>query len=176
MRDLVALTGPTGSGKTSVLAAIAGQVSNIAGMITTVGGGALDLADVAWAAQRPLLLPGTLGENIALAAPAASEKQIAAVAERVGLGPLLVARGGLDLVLDHRGSGLSGGERRRVGLARALLSGRPLLICDEPTADLDVDSAAEIVALLKAVSRERAVLVATHDPTLIAVARTEVAL
>lgn len=174
--DFVALTGPTGSGKTSTLTAIAGQVTDIAGTIATAGGGALDPADIAWAAQRPLLLPGTLGENIALAAPDATPERIAAIAEHVGLGPLMAERGGLDLVLDHRGSGLSGGERRRVGLARALLSGRPLLICDEPTADLDADSAADIIALLAAVSRERAVLVATHDPDLIAAARIEVAL
>ena len=174
--DFVALTGPTGSGKTSTLAAIAGQVSDVAGTIATAGGGALDPAEIAWAAQQPLLLPGTLGENIALAAPEATTGQIAAVAERVGLGPLMAARGGLDLMLDHRGSGLSGGERRRVGLARALLSGRPLLICDEPTADLDADSAAGIIALLVAVSGERAVLVATHDPALVTAARIEVAL
>ncbi|MGL1701344.1 ATP-binding cassette domain-containing protein, partial [Vibrio parahaemolyticus] len=64
--DLVALTGPTGSGKSSLLAAIAGQLSPAAGTVATAGGGALDPADVAWAAQAPLLLPGTLAENIAL--------------------------------------------------------------------------------------------------------------
>lgn len=174
--DLVALTGPTGSGKTSTLAAIAGQLTDIAGTVATASGAVLDPIEIAWAAQRPLLLPGTLAENIALAAPAAGRTEIAAVARRVGLGPLLDARGGLDLMLDHRGSGLSGGERRRVGLARALLSGRPLLLCDEPTADLDAESAAAIIALLVDVARERSVLVATHDPALIAAARLEIAL
>ena len=174
--DLVALTGPTGSGKTSTLAAIAGQVGDIDGCVTTAGGGALDAADIAWAAQRPLLLPGTLGENIGLAAPDASETEIVMVAERVGLGEVMASRGGLALAIDHRGSGLSGGERRRIGLARALLSRRPLLLCDEPTADLDADSAAGIIALLAEIARERAVLVATHDPALVAAARLEVAL
>ena len=174
--DLVALTGPTGSGKTSTLAAIAGQVIDIEGRIVTKGGGTLNPDDIAWAAQRPLLLPGTLGENVALAAPDASDTEIAMVAERVGLGEVMAARGGLGLIIDHSGSGLSGGERRRIGIARALLSRRPLLICDEPTADLDAESAAEIIALLVEIARERAVLVATHDPELVAAARLEVAL
>ena len=174
--DLVALTGHTGSGKSSLLAAIAGQVAPAGGTVTTVRGGALDPADIAWAAQTPLLLPGTLAENIALARPDATPDEIARVAGRVGLDAVIAARGGLGLVLDHRGSGLSGGERRRIGLARALLSRRPLLLCDEPTADLDADSAAAIVALLREVAAERAVLVATHDPALAAAARLVVAL
>ena len=66
-------------------------------------------------------------------------------------------------MLDHRGSGLSGGERRRIGLARALLANRPILLCDEPTADLDPPSARHILALLVDLARTRAVVVATHD-------------
>jgi ATP-binding cassette subfamily C protein CydD len=90
---------------------------------------------------------------------------------------MLVQRGaGLDLALDHRGSGLSGGERRRLGLARALLADRPLLLADEPTADLDEAGAAAITELLRAVAAERAVIVATHDPHLIAAVDAEVRL
>ncbi|PTS80487.1 cysteine ABC transporter permease [Sphingomonas sp. HMWF008] len=175
--DLVVLTGPTGSGKSSLLAAIAGQCASSGGSVTTVSGHALDPAEIAWAAQRPLLLPGTLAENIALAAPHATRDAIQAAACRVGLDALLRDRPeGLDLVIDHRGSGLSGGERRRIGLARAILSGRPLLLCDEPTADLDSISAAAIRALLLELARERCVLVATHDPDLTAAARLTVAL
>ncbi len=167
---MVVLTGPTGSGKTSVLAAIAGQIAPGGGSATP-----LDPAAIAWAAQRPLVLPGTLRDNLTLAAPGAEDVAILAAARAVGLDALLAARG-LDLVLDHRGSGLSGGERRRLGLARALLANRPLLLCDEPTADLDDASAAAIVALLQAEAKRRAVVVATHDARLVAVAACEVAL
>ncbi|GAM04419.1 cysteine ABC transporter permease/ATP-binding protein [Novosphingobium sp. MBES04] len=173
---IVALSGPSGSGKTSTLAAIAGQIEASSGRITTFAGHPLDPANVAWAAQRPLLLPGSLRRNLALAAPKACDAAVLVAARRVGLGPLLEKRGGLDLVIDHKGSGLSGGERRRIGLARALLSGRPLLLCDEPTADLDAASAAQIVAVLQELSRERALLVATHDETVRAIAQQEIAL
>ncbi|QDK34441.1 cysteine ABC transporter permease [Sphingomonas sp. IC081] len=174
--DLVALTGPTGSGKTSTLAAIAGQVAPNSGQICDRVGAPLVSSQIAWAAQRPLLLTGTLGENLALAAPDAPREEILAVAERVGLGAMLARRGGLDMAIDHNGSGLSGGERRRIGLARAILSDRPLLLCDEPTADLDTASAAAIVALLSDLSRRRCILVATHDPAMTAAARQEIAL
>jgi ATP-binding cassette, subfamily C, bacterial CydD len=229
MTGMVALTGPTGSGKTSLLAAIAGHIVPGAGSLrflspeeasdrlshqppsrlreglgegesgsrampsgpaphvapspipsrTREGGvSAADNNDpIAWAAQHPLILPGTLRDNLALAAPGASNAELLAAIDRVGLSPMLAHRGaGLDLPLDHRGSGLSGGERRRLGLARALLADRPLLLADEPTADLDAESAAAITALLRAVGTERAVIVATHDPRLIAAADVEVTL
>lgn len=169
---LLALTGPTGSGKTSLLAAIAGQVAPSGGTITP-----LAPQVIAWAAQHPLILPGTLRDNLALAAPDATDADLLAGIERVGLAPMLAQRGAtLDLPLDHRGSGLSGGERRRLGLARALLADRPLLLADEPTADLDDASADAITALLRAVAAERAVIVATHDPRLVAIADAEVSL
>ncbi|MBL7439415.1 cysteine ABC transporter permease, partial [Escherichia coli] len=75
----------------SLLAAIAGQLSPAAGTVATAGGGALDPADVAWAAQAPLLLPGTLAENIALARPDATRDEIAQVAGRVGLDAVMAA-------------------------------------------------------------------------------------
>lgn len=175
-QDLVALTGPTGSGKTSTLAAIAGQIVPASGHVVGSDDAPLGNGLVAWAAQRPLLVTGSLGRNLALAAPDATRDDILAVAEKVGLSPLLAERGGLDMAIDHAGSGLSGGERRRIGLARALLSGRPLLLCDEPTADLDAASAAAIVALLIDLSRTHCVLVATHDPAVVAAARQEIAL
>lgn len=167
---LFVLTGPTGSGKTSLLAAIAGQVAPASGSVTAIAPG-----DIGWAAQRPLLLPGSVRDNLLLGRPDASEEDLHAAIHAVGLDPLVAARG-LDLMLDHMGAGLSGGERRRLGLARAIVAGRPLLLADEPTADLDADSAGAIAELLSRLSRERAVIVASHDPMMIARADREIAL
>jgi len=174
--DFVALTGPSGSGKTSVLAALAGQLDMASGNASQPGDALLLPEQIAWSAQKPLLVPGTLRENLALAAPEATPEAVEAVARRVGLGPVMDRRGGLALVLDHRGSGLSGGERRRIGLARAILSGRPAIFCDEPTADLDAASAQGIIAVLADLSQDHCLLVATHDPAVAAAARVEVRL
>lgn len=168
---LIALTGPTGSGKTSLLAACAGQVAPSDGSVT-----AIHPDDIAWAAQRPLVIPGTLRDNLTLARPDADASAILEVCRRVGLDRLVDARGGIDLVLDHRASGLSGGELRRLGLARALLSGRALLLCDEPTADLDAASAARITQMLAELAETHAIVVATHDMALAAYAQAEVRL
>ncbi|WP_443969628.1 ABC transporter ATP-binding protein/permease [Sphingobium sp. CR28] len=178
--ELVALTGPTGSGKTSLLHLLVGLAPLSAG---TLSAGAEPLVpgaanqQIGWAGQHVVLLPGTLAENIALAEPGASREAVAAAAARAGLAPLLAARpDGLDIWIDSRGSGLSGGERRRIALARALLADRPVLLLDEPTADLDSETAASIIAVLRELAGTRAILAATHDPALIAAASRKVAI
>lgn len=173
---IIALLGPTGSGKTSVLAAIAGQIVPADGTICAAGSACgADASSIAWAAQRPLLLPGTLAQNLALARPDATREAILEAATMVGLGALLMRRG-LDLPIDPGGAGLSGGERRRIGIARAILSDRPLILLDEPTADLDAASAAEIATLIERLGRERALIIATHDSQLVPLAQAVVRL
>ena len=163
---LVALTGPSGSGKSTILHAIAGLLPLEAGQIGWAAGAP---PRIGWAGQNVLILPGTLAGNIALGRPDADAGAILAAAEAAGLEELVRTRG-FDLPLDHSGSGLSGGERRRVGLARAILSGRPLLLLDEPTADLDAAAADRIRATIARLAGERAVIVATHDALLAALA------
>jgi ATP-binding cassette subfamily C protein CydD len=163
---LVCVTGPTGSGKTSLLAAIAGQVPPTEGSLETLAPEA-----IAWAGQVPLLLPTTLEDNLRLGRPDADPAALTAAVRAVGLDTLLARRtDGLATEIDHHGAWLSGGERRRLGLARALVADRALLLADEPTADLDAASAEQIVALLVAEATRRAVIVATHDERLAAAA------
>lgn len=176
---LHAVTGATGSGKSSLLLALVGQAPLEQGQILGASGalqpGAFNAA-VGWAGQAVALLPGSLRHNLALGgAPTESDAAMYAQLERLGLGAMLARREGLDTMLDHRGSGLSGGERRRLGLARAILSGRPILLLDEPTADLDSASAAAVRAVLATLARERLVIVATHDADLVAMAQTRCA-
>jgi ATP-binding cassette subfamily C protein CydD len=170
---LTAIIGPTGTGKSTLLAAILGLTPASGGQVEIAGRplatGAL--ANAAWAGQAPVFLPGTLLENLMAAGPEVTPAEALTMAERVGLAGALAARaGGANTVLDERGSGLSGGERRRLALARALLKPSPLLLLDEPTADLDAASEGEMIALIRGLTPARTVIIATHSQALIDVA------
>ena len=177
---MTAIRGPSGAGKSSILHALLGLAPLASGRILVDGEEAapgLLPGRIGWAGQSVALLPGTLADNIRAACPSADDAVVEAAARRAGLGPLIAARGqGISLPLDHRGSGLSGGERRRIGIARVLLKDAPLWLLDEPTADLDMFSAASIAETLKAAAKGRTVLLATHSAELAALAGEEIVL
>lgn len=171
---IVALVGSSGSGKSSLLHLLLGLAPMSEGRVSI---GDHDLAEIgsiapiaAWMGQSPLILPGTIGSNIALADPSASIERVAEVARTAGLSPMLLARGGLGAVIDARGSGLSGGERRRIALARALLKPAPVLLLDEPTAHLDADSEARLIEAIARACTGRTTIIATHSARLAAIA------
>jgi ATP-binding cassette subfamily C protein CydD len=167
--SVTALVGPTGCGKTTLLRALLGQGQVISGGIRIDDAPLADMAQsIAWVSQHPPILAGSLRDNL-LAGAQADAAALARAVEIVGLAPLVAARG-LNARLDERGSGLSGGERRRIGLARAVLKDAPLWLLDEPTADLDAASEAELIALMPDLFRGRTVLLSSHSPRLCALA------
>lgn len=173
---VTALTGPTGSGKTSLLRLLTGQGRLTAGHITVDNQPLDDLsASVAWVSQHPPILTGTLRENLCFGNREATDGDIARAVAATGL-DTVVRRRGLDQRLNERGSGLSGGERKRIGLARALLRDAPVLVLDEPTADLDEDAEAELLEQLPGVFAGRTVILSTHSPRLAALATQKVQL
>ena len=150
--ESVALTGPSGAGKSTLASLLLGLEAPTTGRVLVDGVdlSACDLeawrSRLGWLPQRPTLLRATVAENIRLGDPTADLDRVEVAAARAGADRFV--RGlpdGYDTVVGDGGRPLSPGQVRRVGLARAFLRDAPLLILDEPTADLDPDSA-EIVA------------------------------
>ncbi|MCI1032520.1 ATP-binding cassette subfamily C protein CydC [Raoultella sp. BIGb0149] len=111
--------------------------------------------------QRVHLFSATLRDNLLLAAPQASDAHLVNILERVGLGKLL-DDSGLNGWLGEGGRQLSGGELRRLAIARALLHDAPLMLLDEPTEGLDATTESQILDLLAEVMKEKTVLMVTH--------------
>lgn len=156
--ERLAVVGPSGCGKSALLEAVAGWIRPQAGVIAMARG-----IRPGHAGQRPYLFQGSLADNLRLAGPA-SEAELLAAAEAAQV--LRFARHlprGLDTQVGERGFGLSGGEARRVALARALLRGPRLLLLDEPTAFLDPEAEEALLQALAVHAPGCTVLVATHS-------------
>lgn len=121
---------------------------------------------IAYLSQQTMLLPMSIADNLRLPNPTASDDKLWQILAQVGLKPLIKALPNqLDTQLGERGSGLSGGQQRRLAIAQLLLQDAQLWLLDEPTEHLDSDTAAEINALLQQVTRGKTVLWVTHDAT-----------
>ena len=171
--DFVALMGPSGSGKTTLLNLIGG-IDKASGGEVVVGGqelGAMSSGELArWRAanigfvfQFYNLLPVLTAErNVEL--PLLLTKLSAAQRRKNALTALEVV--GLSDRAKHKPGELSGGQQQRVAIARAIVADAPILVCDEPTGDLDRDNADEILELLDILSRDhgKTIVMVTHDP------------
>jgi ATP-binding cassette subfamily C protein CydC len=172
----VALLGPSGSGKSTVMALLL-RFRDYGGSIT-LGGTELrclasDQARRLFSAlpQQPHLFNATIGENILLARPEASQEELWLALADSGLSRWVEGLPqGLDTPVGEGGCKISGGEARRIALARALLKDAPLLLLDEPTEGLDVETEREMVARLAERTRGKTVLLATHRPACLAMA------
>jgi ATP-binding cassette subfamily C protein CydD len=171
---VVALSGPSGSGKSSLLAAIRGALP-ADGSVLVPGRTELSVPErTTWVDQRPRLVRGTVAENVALSAdPDAAAVRSALAAVGLGLDPGLPVGSG--------GAGLSGGQAQRVAVARGLYRAArlrtPLVLLDEPTSALDAESEALVVAAARRLADAGAVVVvASHRPAVVAAADVVVAI
>ncbi len=168
--DTVALRGRSGVGKSTLLDAVAGLAPLAGGRITVLG------ADVAtWpedqlrahltlVPQRAALIGGTIRDNLALARDRLDDDSAWSALRAVSLDHVAGPRGGLDMALGEGGAGLSGGEARRLVLARAILRAPDILLLDEPTEGLDDARARAVLAQIRAVLPRAVILMAAHRP------------
>lgn len=164
----LALTGPSGSGKSTLLLAIAGLAPPASGQIIIGDLPVQDWSEEALRArvtllpQRSALMAGTLAENLRLGSPDASDADLARVIDIVQMTDTIAPRGGLSLRIGPRGAGLSGGEARRIALARALLRRPEILLLDEGTEGLQSDLGHEILLRIRAQMPQAIIVLATH--------------
>lgn len=172
----VALVGPSGAGKSTVVELLL-RFRDYGGSITVGGVELRDLAAddlyrlIAAVPQRPHLFNATIGENILVGRSGAGEDDLAGVLEDAGLSAWVAGLPqGLETPVGEGGSAVSGGEARRIALARALLKGAPILLLDEPTEGLDAVTEQQVITRLTERIKGTTVLIITHRPACLALA------
>ncbi|WP_329148973.1 thiol reductant ABC exporter subunit CydD [Streptomyces sp. NBC_01456] len=175
--ETVALVGPSGAGKSTLLSVLLGFTGPAGGRALVDGRdiASLDPASwrqrIAWVPQQPHLFAGSIAENVRLARPDADEAAVrAALADAGALDFVDALPDGMASRLGESGAGLSAGQRQRLALARAFLADRPILLLDEPTANLDGATEEAVVAAVRRLAAGRTVLLVVHRPALLAVA------
>ncbi len=171
--DFLALMGPSGSGKTTLLNLIGGLDAPAGGSIT-VGGERIDQLGSAALAKWRASRVGFIFQFYNLMPTLSAQKNVElpllltklSAPERKKRAAIALQLVGLADRAAHKPTELSGGQQQRVSIARAIVSDPTLLVCDEPTGDLDRQSAEDVLTLLQALNREhgKTIVMVTHDP------------
>jgi ATP-binding cassette subfamily C protein CydD len=167
--SITALAGESGAGKTTLARLLVGLIRPERGRVLVNG---IDLARLepdawrsrlAWVSQNPVFFAGTIRDNLLMGRPEAAGQDLEAALEAAALSSRITRLPrGLDTELGERGAGLSGGELRRLALARAFLRNAFLVVLDEPTAGLDRDNELLVGRALQRLAVDRTVLVISH--------------
>ncbi|MFO7812192.1 MAG: thiol reductant ABC exporter subunit CydD [Pelovirga sp.] len=167
--EWLAIVGASGAGKTTLLNLLLGFLALQQGEITVNGRplNSLKLSDwqrhIAWIPQHPALFDGSLGNNISLENPAITKEELLTAAHAAHADQIAATLDqSLDLAVGEQGNQLSGGEARRVALARAFAKDAPLILLDEPTAGLDRENEQLIMTSLKQLAPGRTLIMLTH--------------
>ena len=170
----VAMLGRVGSGKSTLLRLLSGLYVPLAGNIRLDG---IDMQQIepaevrnrmGYVGQDPQLFMGTLRENMVLSETWISDTKIIEVLKSLNLYEMVAAHPrGLDMPITEAGGGLSGGQRQLLSIARMMLRDPQLVYMDEPTANMDGNTEAHVIAVLKAWLKGRTLLMSTHRPQLL---------
>lgn len=171
----VALIGPIGSGKSTIARLLIGLYPPTSGLILVDGTDIRQFSPQALRArvgalfQDNVLLTGSVRDNITLGRPEIDEAEMLR-ASRTSLAHEFISQmpNGYDLVLADRGEGLSGGQRQSIALARSLAGKPPVLVFDEPTSSVDIETESRLLQNLRAECEGRTLILITHRPSLLA--------
>ena len=156
------MAGASGAGKTTLLRLVTGRLTPSAGSIECAPAG------IAWVSQRPYFFQASIAGNLRIARPDASGEELWDALWSVGLAEVVAGiPGGLSTRIGWDGAALSGGQARRLALARSLLCGAEMLVLDEPTAHLDPETEANMIEAIAGLAPERTIVVASHSPALL---------
>jgi PrtD family type I secretion system ABC transporter len=174
---VLAVIGPSAAGKSTLARVLAGALRPAQGIVRLDGAELPTWNErqragaIGYLPQEVALFPGSIGENIARFGPAMDATVVAAAQAACAHDMIMRLPRGYATQLDEASALLSGGQRQRVGLARALFGDPPVLILDEPNANLDAEGeAALIAAVIEARRRHRTVVMITHNVALVRVA------
>jgi ATP-binding cassette subfamily C protein CydD len=152
------VAGASGSGKSTLLRLATGRLDSSGGIVERSEG------PMAWVSQRPYFFQASIAENLLVGRPDATEQELWAALSSVGLQETVrIAPGALEAPIGWDGNGLSGGQARRLALARALLSGSRTLVLDEPTAHLDPVTELELLEVIVKLAPQRTIIMASHS-------------
>ena len=156
------VAGASGAGKTTLLRLVTGRLTPSAGSIECAPAG------IAWVSQRPYFFQASIAGNLRIARPDAADEELWEALESVGLAEVVAGiPGGLSTQIGWDGAALSGGQARRLALARSLLCGAEMLVLDEPTAHLDPETEANLIEVIAGLAPERTIVVASHSRALL---------
>lgn len=166
--SFIGIAGESGSGKSTFAGILNGSHSRYTGSVR-IGG--IELHDIdatslhetiVTLSHDSYLFKGTVRENLLLAKPEASEKELESVLDRARVLDFVRSSGGLDMPIGAQGENLSGGQRQRIALARAILSDAPVYVFDEATSNIDADSENAIISLIEELARTKTVIMVSH--------------
>jgi len=165
----VGISGTTGAGKSTLMSLLIRFYAPTSGRVLLDGVDLRDyrIADLrdqfAIVLQEPVLFSTSIAENIAYARPGASEEEVVEAAKAANAHEFIISLPhGYENLVGERGASLSGGERQRIALARDFLKGAPILILDEPTSSVDMETEAAIMEAMERLMRGRTTFIIAH--------------
>lgn len=168
MGSFTAIVGESGCGKSTLASILMGRNKGYFGSVSIGGISLKDINEkslmdtITYVSHASYIFKGSVRDNLLLANPSADEQTLWKVLERVNLASFLKEEGGLDTMLNEKGSNLSGGQCQRLALARALLHDSRVYIFDEATSNIDVESENDIIKEIHNLAKTKTVILISH--------------